>query len=108
MAHSDTVIYADGVELKRHSTRGSYCFFDKFAKCLQVHMSGHYVNIRIAHGNKWFMKIMFSYHTRCAQQSAMWRPFKAYLYLIRTHIINSLFVDGCNPIFIFFILSPAG
>ena len=82
MPHSDAVINANRVELKRHTARGPDSLFYEFAKGLQVDMTRYYINIRITNSDKRLVEIIFSDHTGCTQQSPVWCSLKAKLDLI--------------------------
>src|SRR5262249_6225861 len=82
MTHGNSVIYTNGIKFKRHPACLANSLFDQFAKGLQVNMSRHNIHIRVAHSNKWFGEIFFSYHTSGAQQPTVRRSFKAELDLV--------------------------
>ncbi|MNP70205.1 hypothetical protein D3C76_1664100 [compost metagenome] len=59
MAHGDSVVHTDRVELKRYAAGFADCFFDDFAELLQMHVSWHDIDIRVAHRDKRFAEIFF-------------------------------------------------
>ncbi|MNN72578.1 hypothetical protein D3C81_1886300 [compost metagenome] len=77
MAHSDTVIYADRVEFKRHAAGFADGFLDDFAEFLQMHMTRYNINVGVADRDKRFAEIFFFYPGG-TQQTAVRSPVKAF------------------------------
>ncbi|MNV87374.1 hypothetical protein D3C71_1814940 [compost metagenome] len=77
MAHSDTVIYADRVEFKRHAAGFADGFLDDFAEFLQMYMTRNNINIGIADRDKRLAEILFFY-SGGPQETAVRSPVKAF------------------------------
>ncbi len=82
MSHGNAIINPNGIKFKWDTPCCTNGFFDKFTKSLQVYMSGHNIDIRVADGNKRFLKIVFTNYTGRTQQSPMWSSLKTKLDLI--------------------------
>src|SRR5579884_1576921 len=71
MAHRDTVIYADSIELERHASRCANGLLHQLAKGLQVNMPRHHVYIRVAHGDEGLVEVLLADNSGSAEQAAM-------------------------------------
>src|SRR5690606_11613302 len=62
VAHGDTVVHGDGVELLGHTTGGFDFATDQLAQVLQVHVAGHKLGERVGNGDNRFAEIVI-FHT---------------------------------------------
>src|SRR5207248_10845718 len=82
VSHSDTVIDANGVELKGNAARCPDGLLNEFTESLQMHMAGYHIDIGVADSNEGFVEIVFAHYTGRTQQAPVWCSFKAELDLI--------------------------
>ncbi|MNN19685.1 hypothetical protein D3C81_1329370 [compost metagenome] len=87
MAHRNTVIHTDGIKLKRNASGFANGFLYDLAELLQVHMSWHDIDIRVADRDKRFAEIFF-FHAGGTQQTAVRRTVEAFFDHIRTHLLG--------------------
>ncbi len=87
VTHRNTIIDADGVELKRYAACLADRFLYHFAEILQVHVPGNDVYIRVTYGDKRFVHIFIA-HPGGSEQTAMRRSVGACLDPVATHRTN--------------------
>lgn len=84
MAHDDTVIHADGVELEGNAAGGADGLLDDPPKLLQMHMAGNDVNVGVGHPDEGLGHIGVR-EAAGLEQGAMGRTFKTLLDDIGAH-----------------------
>ncbi|MNT54554.1 hypothetical protein D3C72_1917250 [compost metagenome] len=69
MAHRDTVIHCDGIELFRHAACGFDLLGDQFTEIAQMHVARHKLGEGVNHGDNRLTEVSVG-HPGCAPQRA--------------------------------------
>jgi len=84
--HDDAIVHADRVELERHAAGLADGVFHHASELLQVHVAGHDVDVRVAHGHERLVEVVRRANlSRGSQKASMRCALEAALDRIRAH-----------------------